>query len=111
MSRTPVAASGWPQAIAPPYGIEARVVGCDADAVAPGQHLHRERLVELEEPDVVDREALALEDPLRRRDRPEAHQVRLDAGVGEPDEPHLRLEAELRGRRPRRRAGTRWRRP
>ena len=45
-------------------GIEARVVGGHADAVAPGQHLHRERLVQLEEADVVDREALALEELL-----------------------------------------------
>ncbi len=38
-----------------------------------------------------------LEDVLRRRDGADAHQVRLDAGVGEADEPHRRLEPELRG--------------
>src|SRR4029078_10232497 len=41
-------AAGDPAAV----GVEARVVGCHADAVAPGQHLHGERLVQLEEPDV-----------------------------------------------------------
>ena len=84
-------------------GVEARVVRLDAHPVAPGEHLHRERLVQLEEADVVERDARLLEHLPRRRDRAEAHQLRLDAGVGEADEPHLRLEAELLRRPPRRR--------
>ena len=84
--------------------VEARVVGRDADAVAPGQHLHRERLVELEQPDVVEREPGLREHALGRRHGPEPHQVRLDPGIGEADEPHRRLEPELARRRSRRRA-------
>ncbi len=36
-----------------------------------------------------------LERPRRRRDGPDAHEVRLDSRVRERDEPHRRLEAEL----------------
>ena len=90
-------------------GVQPRVVGCDADAVAPRQHLDGERLVELEEADVVDRQPGLGEHALGRRDRPDPHQVRLDAGVGEADEAHRGLEPELgrdglRGEQPGRRA-------
>ena len=75
--------------------VQPLVLGRDAHAVAPAQHLHGERLVQLEEADVVDAEAGPLEHGLRRRDGAEPHQLRLDARVGEAGEPHLRLEAEL----------------
>ena len=44
--------------------VQTRVVGRHADAVAPGQDLDGERLVELEETDVVDREPGAARDRL-----------------------------------------------
>ena len=43
------------------------------------------------------REPGLLERLLRRRDRAEAHELRLDARVRERHEPHARLELELRG--------------
>ena len=101
MSRTPVAASGWPHAIAPPYGLRRGSSGATPMPSHQRQHLHREWLVQLEEVDVVDRQPGALEHLLGRRHRSEAHEVRLDAGIGEADEAHPRLEAELRGCVPR----------
>src|SRR5689334_1007654 len=77
-------------------GIQPLVVGGDAGAVAPAQHLHRERLVELEGVDLVDRHSGLLEHLVRRRHRAEAHQFRLDAREGERDEPECRLEPKLR---------------
>jgi hypothetical protein len=75
--------------------VEARILGLDAQPVAPREHLHREGLVQLEESDVVERDSRLLEHLARRRHRSEAHQLRLNAGVGKADEPHLRLEAVL----------------
>ena len=80
-------------------GVEPRVVRRDADAVAPGEHLDGERLVQLEQADVVDREPGLREHALGRGHGPDAHQVWLDARVGEPDEAHRRLEPELGGDR------------
>ena len=79
--------------------VEARVVGRDADALAPREHLHRERLVQLEEADLVDGEPGLREHLLGRGHGAEPHQVRLDARVGEADESEARLEAELGGGR------------
>ena len=90
-----MAASGWPHAIAPPYGLSRSSSGEDADAFAPRQHLHGERLVQLEEADVVDRRPACSSTRSRRRDRADPHQLRLDAGEREADEAHARLEAEL----------------
>ncbi len=75
--------------------IEARVVGGDAKLVAPRQDLHRERLVQLEQVDLVERHSRLLEHAPRRRYGAVAHQMRLDAGVRVPDEAQLRREAEL----------------
>ncbi len=87
-------------------GVQPRVVGRDAHPVAPAQHLHGEGLVQLEEADVVDRQARLLQHAFRRRNRPDPHQLRLDAGEREPDEPHPRRQAQLGRGRPPRPAGT-----
>src|SRR3954454_10059323 len=60
--------------------VEALVPGIEAYPVAPAQHLHRKRLVQLEQPELVERQARALERLLGRRGRAEAHQLRLDPG-------------------------------
>jgi hypothetical protein len=57
MSRIPLEASGWPTAIAPPIGVDPRVVVGDAEVVEERQHLDREGLVDLEQADVVDGQA------------------------------------------------------
>src|SRR3954470_18831473 len=72
-------------------GIEARVLRIDAEGVAPGEHLNGERLIQFEKADVVERQAGLLEHALGRRNRPDAHQLRLDARKGEADQSHLRL--------------------
>src|SRR5262245_25153219 len=59
--------------------VQARVAGGDADAVAPAQNLNRERLVQLEEVDVVDPDPDPVEQLPCRRHRAEAHELRLDA--------------------------------
>ena len=69
-----------PDAIAPPYGLR-RGSSAATQLVAPREHLHGERLVQLEEVDIVEAKARLLEHALRRRHRPDAHEVRLDAGV------------------------------
>src|SRR6185437_4498404 len=78
--------------------IEPRIFCRYAELVAPRQDLHGERLVQLEEIDVVDRDSGLLEDAAGCGHRAVAHEMRLDACVGKPDEPELRGEAELRDR-------------
>src|SRR5690606_6257636 len=55
-------------------------VGIDAEGVAAVEALAREGLVELPQVDVVDLQALALEQPGNREDGADAHLVRLAAG-------------------------------
>src|SRR4051812_46520087 len=55
--------------------VEPWIVAGDAELIAPGQHLYRERLIELEEVDVVERDAGLFEHALRRGHRAVAHQV------------------------------------
>ena len=76
-------------------GVQARVVRLDAQRVAPRQHLDGERLVQLEQIDVVEGEARLLEHATGGRDRADPHQLRLDACERIADEPQLRLQAEL----------------
>src|SRR6478752_6664227 len=57
--------------------VETHVLGIDAHPVAPAQHLHRERLVQLEQAELVERQPRAFERLLGRRHGPEAHQFRL----------------------------------
>ena len=45
--------SGWPSAIAPPFGIHARVVVGDAELAKDGQALSRERLVQFDHVEVA----------------------------------------------------------
>src|SRR5512133_3069850 len=72
-------------------GVEAFVLGIDAQPVAPAQHLYRERLVQFEQAELVERDTRALERLLRRGNRAEAHQLRLDPGERVGDQPHARL--------------------
>ncbi len=75
--------------------VDARVVVVDAEVVEEAEHLDGERLVELEEPDVVDREAGLAERLLRARHGADAHDLGLDACEREGHQGHLRREAEL----------------
>ena len=63
----------------------------------PGQHDRGERLVDLEQVDVVDGQAGLGQHLLGGRDRTGEHHHRVDAGEGEGVEPGPRAEAELVG--------------
>ena len=76
-------------------GVHPRVVVGDAVVLEEGEHLHGERLVDLEGLDVVDREAGQPQRLLGRRDRAGAHHLGLDADEGVGDQAHLHGEAEL----------------
>ena len=78
--------------------VQPLVVRRDAHALAPRQHLHGERFVELERIDLIEVQPGLVEHFRRRGHRPHPHQLRLDAGEGERNQPKLRLEAELLGR-------------
>ena len=90
--------------------VDPGVVVGDAEVVEERQHLHGEGLVELEQADVVDGQAGLGERLLGRGHRADAHHLGLDAGEARADQPHPHRQAELARRRPRPRAGTRWRR-
>jgi hypothetical protein len=71
----------------------------DAEGVGAVEHLHRERLVELPEVDVVDRQAQPLQHLRHGVDRADAHLVGLAPGDGEAEEAAERLHAALLGER------------
>src|SRR5690242_1092941 len=77
--------------------VHPRVVVGDLEVLQERQHLHGERLVDLDEADVVHGQGVAGEQLLGRGDGPDAHHLRLDAGEREVDEPHPRREAEVAG--------------
>ena len=95
--RMPVAASGWPQAIAPPYGLSRASSG---STPSPRHHVStwtaNGSFSSKRPMSSSDRPACASAS-LGRRHRADAHQVGLDAGVREGDEAKPRLEAELVG--------------
>ena len=62
--------------------VDPRVVVGDAEVVEEGQHLDGERLVDLEQPDVVDGQPGLAQRLLGGRDRADAHDLGLDAGEG-----------------------------
>ena len=97
ISRTPVAASGCPQAIAPPYGLRRGSSGATASPSHQVSTCTANGSLSSNRPmSSIVRPARSSTAPCRR-DRPEPHQVRLDTGVREPDESHRRLETQLGG--------------
>ena len=75
--------SGWPSAIAPPLTLTRS--GSMPSSRTTASALRRERLVQLDQVDVGDRDAGALEQLAHRRDRADAHHPRVDAGDGAAD--------------------------
>ena len=99
--------SAWPVRRAPRHAVGVadrdgaavdveQVVG-NAELVAAVEHLHRERLVQLPQADVVDLEAEALEQLGHREDRADAHFVGLGAGDRHADVAAERLDPALLG--------------
>ena len=84
-SRVPVMPSGWPSAIAPPLTLTRS--RSSPSSFSTDEILRRERLVDLDQIDVVQRQAGPLEHLARRRRRTHPHQRRLDADVGPVRQP------------------------
>ncbi len=83
-------------------------VGVGVELLLPGQHDRGEGLVDLEDVDVVDADAGALEQALGGVDRAGEHQHRVDADQAGVDDPGPRPQAERR--RPARRSSAARRR-
>src|SRR6185369_3234751 len=77
--------------------IDVVLLGIDAKLVARVEALAGERFVELPEVDVVDLQAMTLQQLRHGEDRADAHLVRLAAGRGPGDETSHRIEAALLG--------------
>ena len=88
---------GVPDGDRAPVRVDPGVVVGEAEGVEEGEHLHGERLVDLDQPEVVERQARAGQRALGGGDRAQAHDRRVDAGVREGHHPHPRREAQLGG--------------
>ena len=75
--------------------VDVHLLGVEAELADHGEALRRERLVQLDEVDLVERDAAALEQLAHGRDRADAHHARVDAGDRAADERAERLDAEL----------------
>ena len=75
--------------------VDAAVIESDAQAFQAGEHLHRERFVNLDHIHVLDAESDARHRLLRGRHRAYAHDARQHAGRGARDHPYHRLHAGL----------------
>src|SRR5258708_12431881 len=80
-----------------PPAVHVELFRIDAELVAAIDHLHRERLVQLPEIDIVDGQAVSFEKPRHGVDRTDPHLVRLAARRDKPAEDTKRLETLLRG--------------
>ena len=89
----PVAAIGWPSAIAPPLGFTFSAV--EVEILHHRQRLGRERLVQLDHVDVVERPAGPLQRLAHRRHGADAHDLGVHAAVGVGQDPAAHRRAEL----------------
>ena len=94
-SRAPVMPNGWPTAI--DAAVDVEPVDVDAELLVGRHDLGGERLVDLDQVDVVDAHAGAGEGLLARLDRAHAHDLGGQAGEAGRHDPGQRLEAELGG--------------
>ena len=98
ISRAPDAPSGWPSAMAPPFGFsDFSSVVAVADLRQPGQRHGRERLVDLEDADLVEPKPAALQHLPGRRDRRGEHDDRVVGGQHRGVDPGDRGQPELAG--------------
>ena len=93
--RAPVMPNGWPTAIAPPFTLSFSI-GMPRSPVGRDD-LRRERLVDLDQVDVVDGHAGPRERLPGRLDRAEAHDLRRQRGDAGGDDPGQRRDARARG--------------
>ena len=64
--------------MAPPQGVDAWVVVVNTEVIEEGQHLNGECFVDLDQADVVDRQAGLTKHLLGRGNRTDSHDLRLD---------------------------------
>ena len=93
VSLAPVQPSGWPSAIAPPLTFSRS--GSIGSSLQAGEHLRGERLVQLDEVDLIERQPGQLQHLPDRRHRADAEALGLDAGGRERDEARQRRQAAL----------------
>ena len=98
MSLAPVQPSGWPSAMAPPLTFSRS--GFDGQLAKDREHLRGERLVQLDEVDLIEREPGLCEHLAHGRDRSDAEALGRDAGSGIRDEARQRRESALFRRAP-----------
>ncbi len=97
-SRAPLMPSGWPSAIAPPFGLTCARVVREPEATQHRERLRGESLVELDHVEVADREAEPRHQLLGRGRRPHAHDARRQSRDCGAEHAGARLEAmPLRG--------------
>src|SRR5690242_9703779 len=77
--------------------VHPRVVVGDLEVVEEGEHLDRERLVDLDQADVVHGQVVASQHGLGGGDRADAHHLGVHPGEGEVDQPHPGIQAEFGG--------------
>ena len=75
--------------------VDVQPAGIDRQRPQTGEHLRRERLVELDEVDLIERQAGELQDFLHRRHRADAEPLRFDACCRKRHEPGQRRQSPL----------------
>ena len=95
--RPPVAPTGWPREIPEPLTLTRSKAVVEVPFAQHRQHLGGERLVELDQAEVAEAEAGALERRGGGRDRPDPHRLRRHSRHRPGDEPAQRAQAELGG--------------
>ena len=97
MIRAPVEPKGWPRAIAPPCTFSRS--WSSPRSRSRGDHLHRERLVDLDQVDVADGQSGVGQRPSGRLDRAETHDLGAERADPGRDDPGQRSQSQLGGPR------------
>ena len=95
VSFAPVQPSGWPSAIAPPLTLT--FVRIEVERLHAGERLRGKRLVQLDQIDLIERQAGLFQHLADRRHRPDAEQFRRHAGGRIADKAGERREAAFLG--------------
>ena len=99
--RAPLAPSGWPSAIAPPFGLTRASSSARPRSRSTARPCAAKASLSSITSICVERQAGQLEHLLRRRRRADAHDARRDAGRRHADDARARREAVLRRGAPR----------
>ena len=89
----PVAPTGWPSAIAPPFGLT--FAGSRPRPLFTAKSLCREGVVAFDDIEIADRHAGPFQQVFHRRNRADPHDFWAHARMGIADDPGFRLESSL----------------